>query len=247
MSQSKQRIPDADAINASLALSKYSLELANYCRDRLINILASHKLLSSSETLLDKINKFCDQRRRTEEEPKGHWKGAYPKTDFQCDQRALATGAADHLIQTNFHENLVLVFAIKDETTSILRAYLKDGQLISPNDTTQSRILDALDKLFNAWLAEKGYLTKNGEIYLVQSNGDVIKDSAGKPKKANAQQIKELLASNDYIQYLSQKKINLTAINEQGAAKPTLEDKIIPTTTDAPTIAANSAKTQGAP
>lgn len=207
-------LPDAQEINAGLSLCT-SKELIDYFIQRLVRILESARLLNDSEKLMGKVYQIHDQRQREEHNSADIWQGYPPKTAAEYYQDSYATEAADFLYKDEQDAVYDFFFAINEENATLLRAYLNNAQMIDPASPNGAQKLAALDKLFNSWLAKNGYLTKDGTIYLMKPNGDIDKDLAGNPIKANANDIKKLLGTNDYQKYLLSKDIKLNAVHEQ--------------------------------
>jgi hypothetical protein len=113
-------------------------------------------------------------------------------TDFHNFQEYLANKAGSVI-----HEkNLVMDCAISDNA-EFIRGYTSDGQPLGDVTT------DALDKLFNAWLATQrietadgqviDFISKDGFIYKAV-NGEIIQDMQGTPVKVDPNEFRVLLS-----------------------------------------------------
>jgi hypothetical protein len=74
--------------------------------------------------------------------------------------------------------------------------------------------IDALDKLFNAWLVIHGMLSKGGTLYQTDKTGKILADAKGTLRTVDAQQFKSLMANPEqgFQSYVAAKGINLTTI-----------------------------------
>lgn len=77
--------------------------------------------------------------------------------------------------------------------------------------------INALDKIFNAWLASHGMLTKGGTLYFADSLGEIALDTQGTPRSANSEQFKLLLLDPE-------KGLRAYAARQGIRLKPDLQD-----------------------
>lgn len=94
--------------------------------------------------------------------------------------------------------NIRLDYAINQQGNYV-RGYSESGVVL------KSETVDALDKLFNAWLAGKGYLIKSG--YLYNAN-----EAAGQEEKdrIKADVVTALMAEGGLEKYMARQGINVT-------------------------------------
>ncbi len=88
------------------------------------------------------------------------------------------------------------------------RAYSFNGKMV------EGEVLDALDTLFNAWIAQPtptsrwGFISKDGVIYRGNETGEPVMESDAGAQKAVADELKELLSKTgegSFQSYLQQK------------------------------------------
>lgn len=77
--------------------------------------------------------------------------------------------------------------------------------------------INALDKIFNGWLASQGMLSKGGALYFADSLGEMALDAQGKPRSANSEQFKLLLLDPE-------KGLQAYAAKQGIRLKPDLQD-----------------------
>lgn len=130
-------------------------------------------------------------------------------SDFINMQKNIAEEAAHKAIDL-INGNLRLDIAINN-VSQLLRGYSVDGKALDAN------VVDSLDKLFNAWLSEKGVISKGSTLYEATEHGEIKKDSQGKEIKADAERIKSLLNDKDegFAQFLDKKGIKDITIQQQ--------------------------------
>jgi hypothetical protein len=161
--------------------------------DKLCSQLDKAKLRGKFESLIEDIKAFAAAVGKGN--PSGDaWSGREPlqTSVFNNYQDAIATSSADIFA----NQDIRFDFAISDEA-EILRGYSIDGKVIEPEEAKE------LDKLYNAWLAEKGILTKDGVLYEATSKGE-IKQEKGKNKRISEEKIRGLISDTkskfaDYV------------------------------------------------
>lgn len=177
-------------------------DAAKYFYSQFESKLGKAKMLESSQAILAKVAEFvanvclCEDRHE-----QNYWAGKLQDilTDFQNLQQKLAESSLETVVE-NISGNLKLDIAISN-LTELLRGYSTDGEPISGD------LLLALDRLFNAWMAEKDMISKGSTIYECDANGEIKKDSQGEPIRVEAEQIRELITDPDegFAEYLSDK------------------------------------------
>lgn len=78
--------------------------------------------------------------------------------------------------------------------------------------TLDEQTVAALDKLFNAWLALNGLVSKGGVLYLADNFGNILCDEQKRQKKADPQQFRALIADPDkgFQAYTAKKGMNIS-------------------------------------
>ncbi len=88
------------------------------------------------------------------------------------------------------------------------------GYLVEPKPLSDE-IVAAMDKLFNAWLAENSLISKGGVIYEGDKNGNIKQNKQNEPIKADPIMLRQKINSNDadgfahYVQHHN-KAVHLT-------------------------------------
>ena len=176
-------------------------EAAKFFHQRLEEQFTKAKVSQQFSDLLNDTQKYAQSI--GDQSPNSQaWSGQNPvvKSSFQVYQSKLATESVEKLS----HQNIHFDFALSDDA-EIIRAYTDDnGQAVS-NDESQT-----LDSLFNAWLAEHGYLTKEGVICEANADGSVKKEN-NQNKKADAERVRELITDSKegFTKYVESKSDSL--------------------------------------
>lgn len=167
---------------------------ADYFAKALADKLKKEKVADQYSDLLDDARKFADfiGQQSSGDNP---WTGSFSeRSSFQRYQTNLAETSAKMLTD----KTIIFDFAVGDHA-EILRGYSSNGAELSNEES------GALDKLFNAWLAEKNMITKDGIIYEATDDGKIKQDAKGQDKRADADRLRQLITDkkegfNQYIQ-----------------------------------------------
>ncbi len=195
--------PGADAIKKC---SEFS-ESVDYLLERLVKKLKSVGLLDGAQDLVTKIKELAQVVHQLDS-LRGNPHDGDPacfRTPFQNLQIKLAKEAQEK-ITNQILDQMKMDYALSN-TTEFLRGYSVGGKPLDP------QLLDSCDKLFNAWLAEHGLLSKQGQIYEVMDNGEIKTDDKGEPIKADATKVRALLKDpvNSFEAYLGQRAVKLSS------------------------------------
>ena len=139
------------------------------------------------------------------------------KTDFQNMQQNLADAAMERL-RASLTDDLRVDFAVS-AYADLLRAFTADGKELDPE------VVEALDALVNATLAEDDMISKDGVIYKATAAGQPEKDAAGNPVRANGAEVVKVI-SGPFVEALKDNGIETVLQQheypqeEQVAAKP---------------------------
>jgi phosphopantetheinyl transferase (holo-ACP synthase) len=119
-------------------------------------------------------------------------------------QESIAAESIAH-IKSDISDNEILHDFAIDEDGHYLRAFSQDGQALNEERETD------LDKLFNLWLAEQGFISQDSTIYLQDNKGELLKDKNGQSVKADPEVIKDKLkdSQNSFKNFMSKKDIKL--------------------------------------
>jgi hypothetical protein len=74
--------------------------------------------------------------------------------------------------------------------------------------------IDALDKLFNAWLALNGIISKGGALYKADPKGQILLNPQGQSMKADPQQFKTLIndPTHGFQAFVAKKGIHIKTV-----------------------------------
>ncbi|WP_133128650.1 hypothetical protein [Legionella nagasakiensis] len=139
-------------------------------------------VLDRSSKILEEMARFVYYREQQTKTSVDAWLGERQLSTIQQFQFNLAAEAAHHISD----KSITFDFAVSD-AAELLRGYSSNGQELD------AETVEALDKLFNAWLVENNMMSKGGVIYEMDEKGNVKKDTAGNPVKADAEKLKELI------------------------------------------------------
>ncbi len=204
MRQSKLHVPLTSEISSAMKVAETSVEAAQYVVERLTKILTETKMLDKSGDLLTKVRdfaKYVDFKLRANSQT---WSGESSKTtDFKNIQDHMAADAVK-TIKGQAQGNVKLDIAI-DATGKILRAFSTNGVQIK-----DAVVVESLDKLFNAWLADHNIVSKASTLYESNEKGEIKQDANGEVT-ANAERIKKLMndPANGITHYAKEKGLEL--------------------------------------
>lgn len=198
-------LPDAEAITKCMTLST-TPEAAEYLKNS-ANELYTKAGLSNDESINDvlEILSAHEDYIKLSADDRNIWKGALPVTVFEKRQDDLAAQASKIIGEKA--NNVRLDFAISDDS-QILRGYSSNGEALAKPD------IDAMDKLFNAWLAENNMISKSGTIYKGTKSGEIQKDANGEMVKADPQDLKATIDGFERYVQRTNKSAQIT-IEEQ--------------------------------
>lgn len=164
---------------------------------------------------------------------KSQWDGGDVHSMFDNLQESLAKEAFDKLKQAGVPKDLRLDMMLAE---TIKRGYSAEETVSLEDDKENqersdalkhdekkafkidAKMLDALDRIFNAWLAEHGIMTKGGKLY-EQQNGTIITEN-GQMKLADKQRVRDLIQDpvNGLAQKFKQQGYQLTVVDHKPTA-----------------------------
>lgn len=166
-------LPPRENIIAAMDIAKNSPEAANYLNEQIEKIVEGSRFLNKSK----EIREISDQVVAAVKDfamdvslrkaPANIWNGEMPETsDFINLQKGIASRAIDKL---------------NEESITGVRfdyAIAKDGHFVRGYGSTEDaspleqEMVNSLDDLFNAWLAEQKILTEEGYLYHTTEEGE---------------------------------------------------------------------------
>lgn len=138
--------------------------------------------------------------------------GAYfSKTEFSAFQEFMAAKSVNAIEEAS----ITLDYAVS-QSAQFKRAYTRDGQMLVGAE------LDAMDTLFNAWLAKNNLISQGGSIYAGTSKGE-IKQHNGQPVIADPHALIARLNEGEFERYVHEKNKKITIAvreNDYGDTQP---------------------------
>lgn len=204
-------IPEKRELLDAMKVGETSIEAAQYFAGRVKQIFSKAKLPDNVvKEVIEKVEEYARLVSFKLTTGSHLWSGQPTESsDFNNMQKNIAEEAASKAIDL-INGNLRLDIAINN-SAQLLRGYSVEGKALDAN------VVDSLDKLFNAWLAGKGVISKGSTLYEATENGEIKKGSQGKEIKADAERIKSLLNDKDqgFAQFLDKKGIKDITIQQQ--------------------------------
>lgn len=218
-------VPVTGQIQKAMEVAETSVEAADYLVTRFTEILTQARLSDKPEgqgmlARVEDYAKYVKFKLNSSAQP---WFGeAAPTTGFKIMQENLAKDAAIVFKDAAIDGNLRLDFAVSDKC-EFIRGYSVDGKALP------SQAVEQLDKLFNAFLAESGYVGKGGVLYQADEKGEILANQGS--LEEHSQNMRELI-KNDFADYLQDKEIPLS-IYQQTYLDQTQEKQVKKTVTAA--------------
>ena len=144
----------------------------------------------------------------------GLLKAYYSTTEFSAFQEFMASKSGSNIQE----EQIILDYALS-RSAEFKRAYTSEGDMLA------GASLDAMDILFNAWLAKNDLISQDGIIYVGTSKGE-IKQMNGAPVTVDPDKVVALLDGGAFEQYVQEKnhKVHITVrANDYGEPQPATE------------------------
>ena len=187
-------LPNAETINKCMAMTT-TPEAAAYAYKETVELFTKAKLIDQ-----DAIRKVVGivgahasnvewlRNKSTE----NLWSGKQLPTDFEAIQiksAAEADEAIKNLLGEKSIDNLTLDFAVS-HASELLRGYTTNDEPLDQD------LVAAMDKSFNAWLADHAMVSKGGVIYEGTKDGFPKQDQQGNLLKANPVALREKITSD---------------------------------------------------
>jgi hypothetical protein len=197
-----------------------SIEGAQYLRDGVRSIVSRSRHINSSPELqkvgadvvkaVDEFAKFIEFKFTASNDP---WAGEKPKSSLANMQEGIAQEALGKLDQQNFRFD----FAISKDG-HFVRGYAppEGGQPLT------SETIDSLDRLFNAWLADKyQIITEDGFLFEPDP-------ATGKPVRCSVERVEEIMGNSaeDFSEYLLKNNIGLFSRHREYPGEHRLEQAL---------------------
>lgn len=212
------RFPTIQEIKMAMELAGSTIDGAEYLNTR-IKSYAEKLPLEVKREVTSALDSFVESVKFKLTAHGQPWSGQQIEvSDFKNMQKNIADSAAKEL-----HGKLTdirLDYAV-NEKGHYIRGYTADSGAMD------SESVNALDNLFNAWLATKDYLVKDGYLY---NANDLTQDEQN---RINPDEIKELMAEGGLQEFMASKGINAVTYlqdypgkQEEKQAKESLESAL---------------------
>lgn len=194
-------VPLTDQIQKAMEVAETSVEAADYLAQRFRAILKQAKLLDKSQEMLARVDEYVAYVKFKLISNAQPWFGEAAKpSDFKIMQENIGNDAAQAFKAQEVAGSLRLDYAIS-EKGDFIRGYSVDGKAL-PNEA-----LEQCDNLFNAWLADSGYVSKGSVLYPADEKGEILPEQGSPHERAAT--ISDLI-KEEYGNFLQEKGIPIT-------------------------------------
>lgn len=135
--------------------------------------------------------------------------GTEPPTPFIALQTAYNEKAAEAL-QTQIQDQRVdTTYSIKEDGT-MLRGYAVNGKQLDDKNEKEHKVMDNLDTMLKAWMAQQGIFYLEGKLYAANAKGEIQKDNKGNKIHLDARQFDGLVRDpkNGFAAFMKQNGFN---------------------------------------
>lgn len=199
-------IPNPDDMATAIKVASYSSEGLNYLSQQFDKKITQERLIGQLKPVSLELQQMVQQFEKGSQSSFEIWSGQFrPVNTTNNIQQALSLEAIED-IQSKLPNTKIRHDIQIENDASYIRAFSKGGQ-------TLEKSLEAnMDTMFNSWLAEKGYLSKNSTIYQQDEKGSVLLDKNKRAVKAEPEVIRTLLKDEKegFEAYMSRKDIDLS-------------------------------------
>ncbi|BCA93986.1 hypothetical protein TUM19329_03470 [Legionella antarctica] len=186
----------------AMSVAETSVEAADYLVTQFRQVLTDAKMLDQCGDILKKVEDFAKYTKFKLLSSSQPWLGQSPESsDFKNMQANMAIDAVKDLESLSVGvEDVTFDFAISDNSEFLRGCSLK------------GKALEATDKLFNSWLADKNLVSQGSTLYDANANGQIKRDAQDKPAKANPNEVRKLITDPEqgFSQYMETKGIKVT-------------------------------------
>lgn len=192
------RFPTTTEIKSAMEMASGSVEAAEYLNAQVKKLAEQSKFLAKNPELKAKVinamQQFSDYvsfKNTVQGQP---WAGQSVEVS---EHKNFQNNLADEAIKqvTNKTQNIRMDYAI-DEKGHYVRGYSANGEMVS------SEAASALDRVFNAWLANNNLVIKGGFIYPTDA-------SQIESNRLSAEQVRALISEKGLTSFMEQKGIQV--------------------------------------
>lgn len=209
-------LPLREDLLRAMKLAENSPEAAQYLRQRVHEIVERSRFINKSpeamhaaQQILDAVDEFAELVTYKFPQDGQAWTGKLPSSSSVESMHSGITQQAVNKLSEKKLPGIRFDYAIS-EIGHFVRGYASTEKGASQLDETT---VDSLDRLFNAWLANKhGVATRDGNFFKMNAEGHIDES-----KKMTAAEVEELLADSaqDFKDYLVESKFNTEIVSRQ--------------------------------
>jgi len=200
-------LPLKEALLNAMKTAETSIAAAEYLETQFKQILNKNKMLDSSQDIVGKVEEFVQFVKFKLISSTQPWAGEQSKSsDFSNMQQNIAADAVEKLegVINGMIKDLKLDVAIND-LSQLVRGYTSEGKALD------AKLIDSMDKLFNAWLAENNIVNKGSTLFDANDKGDIRVDEKKQQVKTGAQRIRDLISGKGFEAFLYKKGVQITS------------------------------------
>jgi len=207
-------LPSREDLLKAMQTSEHSSEAAQYLNQQVQKIVNTSKFLNKSpeakkvaQQVVKAVEEFTQFVEYKFSQDSLIWSGKTPESSqFKKMQQGIAQEAIGTLSEKN-HPNIRFDFAISKDG-HFVRGYASTEKDAPP---LEKDTVDSLDRLFNAWLANKHQIaTEEGFFYKTDANGNQI-------RKLTAEEVGDLMydSAQEFKDYLLESKVETQLVSRQ--------------------------------
>lgn len=215
----KPPLPTNNEFDKATQLASQTVEATEYLVKQFSARLYDANKLNSK--ILEALNEFVLGVKHRLNSATNPWQGEVPTNAFFNTQENLANEAAKALKTGEaLDQEVQLDFAIS-EISELIRGYSANGQPLA------QKVIDALDKMFNAWFAKNNIINQDSVLYESTQDGK-IKEKDGQQVRALPEEVIKIIKDvinglKAYIEKQSGINMNITEHPYPAEVQPTTQ------------------------
>ncbi|CAM3068232.1 Dot/Icm secretion system substrate [Legionella steigerwaltii] len=209
------QLPNREDLLRAMKMAETSPEVAQYLSKRVHERVAQSRYINKTpeamevaQQIIKAVDEFAVLVAFKYPPDRQVWSGIEPKSsNIEYMHEAIAQNAADSLVKKNY-PGIRFDFAIS-ETGHFVRGYASTDKGAPHLD---DETVDTLDRLFNAWLANKHHvITENGDFFKMNAQGQKTGN------KMTVDEVEALLSNSaqEYKDYLKEQKVGTELVSRQ--------------------------------
>lgn len=155
------------------------------------------------------------------------WSGQIDaENGFENLQQNLAKQETKDMAEKIQDKSVVMDFAISDKG-EFRRGLSVDGVELDAGKKSDRGTIEAVDNLFNTWLADDQLISDDSVIYESDGNGNILTDEDGNKVRADGGELRELMnGDNGFEAYMQDKGLDVTTRQQTfPGEEPTVSQK----------------------